>query len=79
MFICPPKSSRAFTMHRLILVLTVLGVTPVNPLLGIWLHGQGFSWALPASALWGFSALSFFLWGCTRPRRGLHEAPESRD
>ncbi len=48
----------------------VAGVTPINPLLGLWAYGRGHTRALPLCALWGFGAMVVFFVNAGRKRGG---------
>jgi hypothetical protein len=64
---------------NLLVAFLVAGVTPINPLLGLWAHNRGHTWALPLCALWGFGALAVFFINAGRKRGGAWEAPDGRD
>ena len=64
---------------NLLVAFLVAGVTPINPLLGLWAYGRGHTWALPLSALWGFGALAVFFITAGRKRGGGWEASDGRD
>ncbi len=64
---------------NLLVAFLVAGVTPINPLLGLWAYGRGHAWALPLSALWGLGALAAFFINAGRKHGGSPEAPDGRD
>ncbi len=66
-------------MHRLLLILLIAGVTPINPLLAILAYNRGITWAMPVCVLWGLGSLAWFAVVATRKRSGVTEAPSSRD
>lgn len=66
-------------MHKLLMVLLIAGVTPINPLLAIYGYSHGAAWAVPVCALWGLGAFAWFAFVSTRKGSRLAEAPSSRD
>jgi hypothetical protein len=64
---------------NLLAAFLVAGVTPINPLLGLWAYGRGHAWALPLSALWGLGALAAFFINAGRKHGSIREAPDGRD
>lgn len=66
-------------MHRLLLILLIAGVTPINPLLAILAYNRGMTWAVPVCVLWGLGSLAWFAVVATRKRSRLAEVTERRD
>lgn len=66
-------------MHRLLLILLIAGVTPINPLLAILAYNRGITWAMPVCVLWGLGSLAWFAVVATRKRKVGFEAQDSRD
>ncbi|WP_445392392.1 hypothetical protein ACUDTL_16910 [Stenotrophomonas pavanii] len=66
-------------MNRLLLILMLTGITPINPLIAIYAHGHGMTWAVLLCILWGFSGLAMIAWRATKGRGGQAAVPHTRD
>lgn len=66
-------------MHKLLMVLLIAGVTPINPLLAIYGYSHGATWAVPVCVLWGLGAFAWFAFVSTRKGSRLAEVRSSRD
>lgn len=66
-------------MQRLLFIALIAGVTPINPLLAIYAHGRGMTWAVLLCVLWGFSGLAMIAWRATKGRSGHTAVPDMRD
>ena len=66
-------------MQRLLLILLIAGMTPINPLIAIYAHGYGMTWAVPLCVLWGFSGLAMIAWRVSKGRGGRAAVPDPRD
>jgi len=66
-------------MQRFLLILMLAGITPINPLIAIYAHGRGMTWAVLLCILWGFSGLAMIAWRATRGRSGQAAVPDTRD
>lgn len=74
---CPLDGS--IPMHKLLMVLLIAGVTPINPLLAMYGYSNGATWAVPVCAVWGLGALAWFAYVSTRKNARLAEVRPSRD
>lgn len=69
----------SISMHKLLMVLLIAGVTPINPLLAMYGYSKGATWAVPVCAVWGLGALAWFAYVATRKNARLTEVRSSRD
>ena len=66
-------------MQRFLLILMLAGITPINPLIAIYAHGHGMTWAVLLCILWGFSGLAMIAWHATRGRSGQAAVSDTRN
>ncbi|MFA8478528.1 hypothetical protein QT922_017995 [Xanthomonas campestris pv. campestris] len=65
-------------MQRFLLILMLAGITPINPLIAIYAHGRGMTWAVLLCILWSFSGLAMLAKRATKGRSRA-AVPDTRD
>ncbi|MBB3817792.1 hypothetical protein FHR54_002137 [Xanthomonas arboricola] len=60
------------------MILMLADITPINPLIAIYAHGRGMTWAVLLCILWGFSCLAMLAKRVTKGRSRA-AVPDTRD